>query len=77
MVTTLDIKSKVISKINETNDTELLNEVYNLFDENTNEIICLADEHKNAIQKAITQIENGKYLTNADANKEIDEWLNK
>jgi hypothetical protein len=37
----------------------------------------LNSEQKTAIDEARTQIKNGNYLTHNQANKEIDEWLNK
>ncbi len=48
-----------------------------LDDSDDNEIHRLSQKHKNAIQTAINQIENGEFLTNDQADKEIDEWLNK
>jgi hypothetical protein len=41
------------------------------------EIYRLSDNQKVAIDTAINQINNGDFLTSEQANKEINEWLNK
>jgi len=78
-MTTIELKNKVISKINQLNDDEILEEVYKILYSNfdDNEIYQLSDNHIIAIEKAKAQIERGEYITNEKANKEIDEWLNK
>ena len=78
-MTTKELKHKVIGKINELDDENLLNDLVRLIDDNVdeNEIYRLSDGHKKAIHKAIEQIETGDYLTNEKSNKLIDEWLNK
>ena len=78
-MTTQDLKHKVIDKVNELNDESLLLDLMKLIDDNSfdNDIYQLSSNHKDAIDKAIRQIENGEYLTNDQSNKEIDKWLNK
>ena len=41
------------------------------------EIYKLSDEQKSAISESRQQIKNGQFLTDEQADKEIDEWLNK
>ena len=78
-MTTIEMKNQVIRKINQLTDTELLMDVYKLLNDNLvdSEIYRLSDNHKVAIDTAINQINNGDFLTSEQANKEIDEWLNK
>lgn len=69
----------MISKINQINDDEILNEVYKLLNDNFEgtKIFKLSENHKSAIEIAKTQIDKGEYLSNDKANKEIGKWLNK
>ncbi|HLN73539.1 MAG TPA: hypothetical protein VK205_09610 [Prolixibacteraceae bacterium] len=78
-MTSIELKNKVISKIRQVNDDEILKEIYKLLDDSVedSDIIMLSENHKNAIEVAKEQIENGEYLTNDQANKEIGKWLNK
>lgn len=78
-MTTNELKHKVIDKINALDDDGLLKDLIRLIEDSTddNEIYCLSDNHKKAINIAIDQIEKGDYLTNEQSNKEIDEWLKK
>jgi len=76
-MTSIELKNKVISKINRINDIEILNEVYQLLNDSfeDTEIIQLSEHHKNAIEIAKVQIDNGEYLTNEQANNEIGQLL--
>ena len=38
-------------------------------------MIILSDDQKAQIDKGMRDIEEGRYLTNNDANREITEWL--
>ncbi len=78
-MTTNELRHKVIDRVNELEDVILLKDLIKLIDCNTedDEMYILNSNHKNAINKAIDQIEKGDYLTNEQSNNMIDEWLNK
>jgi hypothetical protein len=78
-MTTIELKEQVISRISKLSDNDLLMDVYKLLDNcsDDSEIFKLTDNHKIAIATAINQINNGDFLTNEQANNEIDAWLNK
>ena len=78
-MTSIELKNKVISKINQVNDDEILNEVYQLLNDSfeDTELYQLSENHKIAIEIAKDQIGKGEYLTNEQANREIGKWLNK
>ena len=77
-MTTIEMKNQVIGKINQLTDNELLMDVYKLLNDSLadSDVYELSDNHKIAIDRAISQIDNGDFLTNDQANKEINEWLN-
>ncbi|MGO2403564.1 hypothetical protein [Mesonia sp.] len=76
---TIEIRNKLIHEINLSNNKNLLEEFYNyLTQENkVRKTYKLSKEQNVAIKEARTQIENGDFLTNEQADQEIEEWLNK
>lgn len=76
---TVEIKKKLINEINSSTNKDLLEELYNYLNQENavQEIYKLNTEQNSAIQEAREQIKNGDYLTNEQANQEIDEWLKK
>jgi len=76
---TIELKKKLINEINLSKNKNLLEEFYyflNLENE-IQETYKFDAEQNSAIVEAREQIKNGNYLTNEQANQEIDEWLNK
>lgn len=73
------LKERLIDRIKEIDDEEILAEAYRLLgtDSDLEEPYKLNTGQKAAIDEAREQIRKGQYLTNNQANKEIDEWLNK
>lgn len=72
------LKEKLINKIKETDDPSILEEVSNLFElQEPDTVYQVNDNQKKAIKEAKEQIKNKETLTDEQANKDIDEWLNK
>ena len=72
------LKEKLINKIKETNDPVILEEVSNLFElQEPDTIYQVNDEQKKAIEEAKKQIKDNQTLNDEQADKDIDEWLNK
>lgn len=73
----VDLKQQLIDKIQLTTDKVKLEEIYRLleidFDEQ--EVYMLSAEQKSAVGEAQKQIENGEFLSDEQANKEVEEWL--
>lgn len=65
----------LIDKINSTTDENILEEVYRILEIGTTEVemIVLSDEQKLSIDKGIRDFEEGNYLSNEDANRQIEE----
>jgi hypothetical protein len=66
----------LIQKISSTTDERILQEVNRLLETGADEdIYQLTPEQIAGIEESKEQIKNGQFLTNEEANKEIQEWL--
>jgi hypothetical protein len=72
------LKERLIEKIQQSDNEALLGEVSRLMDAEAEDatVYELNDEQKQIIATAQQQVQQGQYLTDEQANKEIDEWLN-
>ena len=73
------MKQELIDKINSTKDENILEEVYRILEVGFEEVdmIVLTNQQKESIDQGIKDIEEGKYLSNEEANSEIEKWLKK
>jgi hypothetical protein len=72
------LKDKLINKIKETDDPAILEEVSKLFElQEPDTIYQVNEEQKKAIEESKEQIKNNQTLTDEQAGKDIDQWLNK
>ena len=71
------LKQKLIGKINQTEDSGILEEMYRLIvnEETEGCIYVLSDEQRNAVEEAQQQFKNGQFLNSEQADQEIKEWL--
>jgi hypothetical protein len=79
-MSTVELRKRLIEKIQKTQDERILQEAFRLLELETAdniEILKLNDDQKSAISEARQQIKNGQFLTEEQANKEVDKWLNK
>ncbi len=78
-MSTVELRKKLIDKIQKTDNGQLLEEAYRLLELETDgfEIYKLNEEQKSAVEEGREQIKRGQFLTNDQANNEIDEWLSK
>lgn len=78
-MTTQELKNKVIDKVNAIEDDALLLDIINLLEGSlkSKRIYRISEEHIKAVNEGIEQIEKGDFLTNEQANKQTNEWLNK
>ena len=74
---TTELKSKLIKRINKLEDDLLLEEINRLIENEESEIYCFTDEESKSIEEAREQYTKGEFLSNEEANKEVDEWLGK
>ena len=76
---TFEIKEKLIKEINLSQNKNLLEELYrflNLENEIQEEYL-LNDDQNAAIAEARQQIKDGDFLSNKQADQEMEEWLSK
>ena len=77
----IELRERLIEKIQKTDNENILEEIYrllNLESEADNiEMYKLGEEDRNEIKTARLQIKQGQFLTSEEADKDIDEWLNK
>jgi len=78
-MTSTELKKRLIGKINQTENNEIMEEMYRLIvnEETDNQIYVLSIEQKNAIEEAHKQFEKGQILKSEQADKEIEQWLDK
>ena len=76
---TFDIKEKLIKEINLSQNKNLLEELYRFLNlENEIQVEYLLNDDQNAaIAEARQQIKNGDFLSNKQADQEMEEWLSK
>jgi hypothetical protein len=78
-MSTLELRKRLIDEIEKTEDKGILEEILRLLKIQTNdtEIYSLSEDQMMAVNEAMAQVKNGQFLTDEQANKEIDEWLRK
>ena len=76
-MSTAELKTKIINEITESDDEELLRDVLRLLEieGGDNDIYILSEEQERAISKAQDSVRAGKFLTEEEVNKKMDEWL--
>jgi len=72
------IRKRLISKINQVEDEQLLSGLYDILkDESKKEIHILSDDQLRRLQKARAEINRGDYLTDAEVKRRSALWLGK
>jgi predicted transcriptional regulator len=74
-MSTIELKNILLKKL-ESADDALLREILALIEfETTKEVYKLSKEESNKVADGLEQIKNGQIISNANVDKEIDEWL--
>lgn len=78
-MSTVELRKKLIETIQKTDNPILLEEAYRLLAVQSEDIDIykLSDDQRKAVIDGRNQINNGQFLTDEQANNEIDEWLSK
>lgn len=78
-MTAKELKKRLIHKIDQSVNNELLEEMYRLItnEETDISIYKLSEEQIIAVEEGQLQYKNGEFLTEELADKDIEEWLGK
>ncbi len=78
-MTAKELKKKLIHKIDLSENNELLEEMYRLIanEEADTNIYDLSEQQLKAVEEGQLQYRNGEFLTEEQADKDIEEWLGK
>ena len=77
-MTSSEIKKKLISRINQSEDKVLLKSLYTLMgDESQKRPLTLSEEQLASLRKAEKEIASGIFLTDAEVKKRTAQWLGK
>ncbi len=78
-MSTVELKKLLIDKIQNIENEKLLQEAFRLLELEIEdiELYKLNDNQNKAIEEARQQIKYGQFLTDEQANKEVEEWLSK
>lgn len=76
---TEEMRKQLIAKINSTKDENILEEIYRILEVGEIEIdmVLLSEDQKKMIDQGLKDLEEGRVLSNEEANRQIDEWLKK
>ena len=76
-MTAKELKKRLIHKIDQSENDELLEEIYRLIanEETDIGVFELSEEQLNAVEEWQLQYKNGEILTEELANKDIEKWL--
>lgn len=75
---TAELKKKLIAKINETDDSTILENLMKWMEiQEDEDVYILNEEQQAAIEEAREDYRNGRFITNDEANAEIEKWLKK
>jgi len=72
-MTEMELKKKLIGKINNSKNNEILEEMYRLIlnEEADNTVYELSNEQKNVVEEAQKQYKNGQFLNSKQADRTL------
>jgi hypothetical protein len=76
-MSTKELKYLLISKIDDTEDEELLKAIYKLLNNTSNDTFIVSESQAESIYKGKKDIEAGNYILNEDLHKDVMKWLSK
>ncbi|MDB5132774.1 MAG: hypothetical protein JWR02_2523 [Mucilaginibacter sp.] len=79
-MSTAELKEKLIAQINDTDNDELLTEISTrlyIESKSVNGIYQMSEAEREAVADGLNQIRNGQWISDEEANRQIEEWLRK
>jgi hypothetical protein len=79
METAIELKEKLIEKIENTDNVQLLRELdlFIEFEAKAGEVYEMCAEEFEAVNDGLDQLKNGRRLSHEESNKHVDQWLKK
>jgi hypothetical protein len=78
MATINELREKLTGRINRVERIDLLEEMLLILEEEEDRTLYILNtDQKNAVTEALNQYKNGQYLSEEDADKDINKWLEK
>jgi len=76
-MTVKDLKQKLIRRIDQSENSELLEEMYRIIadEESDGNLYELSEDQIRAVEEAQLQYKEGKILTSDQADKDTEKWL--
>lgn len=77
-MSTKELKYLLISKIDDTNDEQLLSAIYTLLNASSspNETFIVNETQANSIYQGKKDVEIGNYILNEDLHNDVMKWIN-
>ena len=74
-----NLKNQVIKRLDFVNDEQLLEEILNLieFETETDVVFSIPAEHQIELDISLEQLEKGEIVSNKDVDAKIQKWLSK
>jgi len=79
-MSTAELKEKLIAQINDTDNDELLSEISTMLyveSKSVNGVYQMSVAEREAVEDGLNQIRNGQWISDEEANRQIEEWLRK
>jgi len=75
----IELKNKVIERLEKVNQPHLLEEILNLIEIETRneEVFIIPEEHKADLEISLKQLKDGKTVSNEVVNERVQKWLYK
>ena len=79
-MSTAELKEKLIAQINDTDNYQLLTEISTMLyieSKSVNGVYQMSEAEREAVEDGLNQIRNGQWISDEEANRQIEEWLRK
>ena len=79
-MSTAELKEKIIAQINDIDNDELLNEISTMLyveSKSVNGVYQMSEAEREAVEDGLNQIRNGQWISDEEANRQVEEWLRK
>jgi hypothetical protein len=80
IMSTTELKEKLITQINGTDNDELLSEISTMLyteSKSVKGVYKMSETEREAVEDGLNQIRNGQWISNEEANRQVEEWLGK